>query len=331
MRNGQNPYRLDGVSAGTRPGTAYTEDVEPRYLEQTPVSEIQQEPYAPPQQQQEIYSPTPLQQQGNAYPQALEQQQQSQAAFVPVPIAQQQREIYPDPAQQQQQQDFASSSPPAQRVTNYAQTPVQPLPQQQQVTDHPQPPAQQQQPVFGQQSQEMPPPRNTALPRNVSTNYGEWLAPAAASVAGAGVGAAGYGAYKRHQREDDIPQQNEEDAEILEPATYQPSGQVADPVPSAVEPAVLSMPVDPEPTTRNFDEPSVPLPTQATANEPIAPPTSLPTATSVNEPLVEPSNLGGLEREGAHETGRIFPKILRHDTDISVSQLHVPGKFPRGA
>jgi hypothetical protein len=36
--------------------------------------------------------------------------------------------------------------------------------------------------------------------------------------------------------------------------------------------------------------------------------------------------LGGHEAKGAHETGR-FP-VVRHDTDISVSQLHVPGEFP---
>jgi hypothetical protein len=39
------------------------------------------------------------------------------------------------------------------------------------------------------------------------------------------------------------------------------------------------------------------------------------------------SVLGGHEARGAHETGR-FPKVVRHDTDISVSQLHVPGEFP---
>jgi hypothetical protein len=39
------------------------------------------------------------------------------------------------------------------------------------------------------------------------------------------------------------------------------------------------------------------------------------------------SVLGGHEAKGAHETGR-FPKVVRHDTDISVSQLHVPGEFP---
>lgn len=39
--------------------------------------------------------------------------------------------------------------------------------------------------------------------------------------------------------------------------------------------------------------------------------------------------LGGLEARGAHETGHIFPSVVRHNTDISVSQLHVPGSFPK--
>ncbi|KAK4983300.1 phosphatidylinositol 4,5-bisphosphate-binding protein [Elasticomyces elasticus] len=42
------------------------------------------------------------------------------------------------------------------------------------------------------------------------------------------------------------------------------------------------------------------------------------------------SHIGGLEAEGAHQTGRLFPRVLRHDTDMSVSRLHVPGEYPRG-
>jgi len=44
-----------------------------------------------------------------------------------------------------------------------------------------------------------------------------------------------------------------------------------------------------------------------------------------------PENLGGLEQEGAHETGTIFPKVIRHDTEMSISQLHIPGKYPKQA
>jgi len=32
----------------------------------------------------------------------------------------------------------------------------------------------------------------------------------------------------------------------------------------------------------------------------------------------------------AKPTGTIFPTVLRHNTDTSVSNLHIPGEFPRG-
>lgn len=38
--------------------------------------------------------------------------------------------------------------------------------------------------------------------------------------------------------------------------------------------------------------------------------------------------LGGLESEGARETGAIIP-LIRHGTNMSISQLHVPGEFPK--
>jgi hypothetical protein len=41
------------------------------------------------------------------------------------------------------------------------------------------------------------------------------------------------------------------------------------------------------------------------------------------------SELGGLEAKGAHETGKFFPSVVRHDTNMSISKLHVPGEFPK--
>lgn len=38
--------------------------------------------------------------------------------------------------------------------------------------------------------------------------------------------------------------------------------------------------------------------------------------------------LGGHEGKGARQTGSFFPAVVRHNTDMSVSQLHVPGEFP---
>ena len=41
---------------------------------------------------------------------------------------------------------------------------------------------------------------------------------------------------------------------------------------------------------------------------------------------------GGKEKEewpgnGLHPTGRIFPSVLRHDTEMSAGQLHIPGEW----
>jgi len=33
--------------------------------------------------------------------------------------------------------------------------------------------------------------------------------------------------------------------------------------------------------------------------------------------------------QNAHFTGRIFPAVIRHNTDVSVSNLHVPGEYPK--
>lgn len=62
------------------------------------------------------------------------------------------------------------------------------------------------------------------------------------------------------------------------------------------------------------------------------------TAAAISAPLSAPSagtaarsedeGLGGNERVGAHETGELFPRVIRHDTSLSVSALHVPGEFP---
>jgi hypothetical protein len=50
-------------------------------------------------------------------------------------------------------------------------------------------------------------------------------------------------------------------------------------------------------------------------------------ATPTNSSAQEEFPLGGNEKEGAHLTGQLFPKVIRHDTDITINRLHVPGEF----
>ena len=63
-------------------------------------------------------------------------------------------------------------------------------------------------------------------------------------------------------------------------------------------------------------------------------PTPLPTASAIaseltTDSLSDPTSppLGGNEAKGAHLTGSFFPRVVRHDTNLSISNLHVPGEF----
>ena len=209
----------------------------------------------------------------------------------------QQREVYPDPRHEQfSQQTQAPLAAHGTSVQQPTETYVQP---------------QQDQSFLGGEPAQQP----GGLARQNSSSYRDWMAPAAVGVAGAGAGAAGYAAYQSHEQEVAVPPQQEETfppRDAPAPETYQPSGFAAGP--AAGVPANTA--------TRDIDTTPTAFSTSDTAD---------PAATISMPPPGETSTLGGLEREGAHETGHIFPKIIRHDTDMSVSKLHVPGEYPKGA
>jgi hypothetical protein len=174
-----------------------------------------------------------------------------------------------------------------------------------------------------------------AKPIRQNTNYGSWMAPAAAGV---GAGALSSEAY-HHQQDKDLPSADTLAEEQQTPyEDERPRDLTAGNNPT--------MPTSNEAATNN--------PAAFTSNNGIsgathtttAPfPVLIPHSSNVPQspefvpyssstygaetPRAESSDaLGGLEREGAHETGAFFPKVVRHDTDMSVSQLHVPGEFP---
>lgn len=124
------------------------------------------------------------------------------------------------------------------------------------------------------------PANDDSLARH-NSQYGNWMAPAAAGVAGAGAGAVGMDAYRRHQQDAAVPE--------------------TDAIDHAKKEAVPQEDASATPTQES--------------------------SAGVGNASAIP--LGGKEAEGAHETGEFFPRVVRHDTDISVSHLHVPGKFPR--
>lgn len=222
-----------------------------------------------------------------------------------------------------QPQAYQSQVPPQEPVQNQAFF----LPGQQPATTY-----QQAQPVQAPAQQSFEPAQargfdsadSSALPRDSDprhSSYGDWMAPAAV---GAGAGVAGTAAYNHmNNKEDDIQQHQQQ--QPLQPETgVAGSRSLEDPLPAAPAPTTTSNTnnIIPIPAYNNAD-----MPNEQNTNTASAGPTSLnygPATTTDKS-----TTLGGQEAAGAHETGHIFPSVVRHDTDISVSQLHVPGSFPK--
>ena len=147
------------------------------------------------------------------------------------------------------------------------------------------------------------------LPAEQGVSSSDWIAPAAAGVGVAGIAAAAAAdAHAEKEQGEIVMPADEEKPEVPEKSARRSSP----PSESAVVVAVADKTA-----------------TDPKTNEPIVVATAVAPIPSGHVPKSE--ELGGLEREGAHETGRIFPRVIRHDTDMSISQLHIPGKFPKQA
>lgn len=168
-----------------------------------------------------------------------------------------------------------------------------------------------------------------------NSTYGDWLGGAAL---GAGAGALGTEAYRRYQRDETVPEDNV--ARSADPtsskAAYQPAT-MDEPTATSLPPADTTA-IPAAASAGNVAPSTAPFRSLGSdANYPKAQDTapafgSVPMNNSTvgNSTLGDTgSRLGGLESRGAHETGRIFPSVVRHDTDMSVSGLHVPGEFPK--
>jgi hypothetical protein len=148
--------------------------------------------------------------------------------------------------------------------------------------------------------------------------YGDWMAPAA-GVAGAGATVAATEAYIRHEQEREALGLEKDDPEVPAKSESKES-QIF------VENAVAV-----ESNRATTGKESV-----ASADEAVAAskPHTITTVEAANQPnattiAADSAALGGNEAEGARETGAIFPRVIRHNTDMSVSQLHIPGEYPK--
>lgn len=149
------------------------------------------------------------------------------------------------------------------------------------------------------------------------SNYGDWMAPAAAGVAGVGAGAVGAEVY-HHQQHEPFPSYEQQDEGIQTDPTIDTT-------------VASSFPV------KHDDDALLNVGQSASSVSPVTPVSGMTDDTEATEvtdlatPLASESNkfeLGGLEKEGARETGRAIP-VIRHRSDMSVSGLHIPGAFGR--
>jgi hypothetical protein len=174
---------------------------------------------------------------------------------------------------------------------------------------------------YSQPSSSIPPTQPT-IERHAS-NYGDWMGPAAGGVA---AGALGATAYRHHQQD----QPTEPEAPNA-PATQETAAPVSE----------LQAPVTQEPVTSTaYVSTSAPtwVPITEAPSE-LASATSISTIpTSVSTEPAPSLSLGEAEAAEAAPAAASdtvtkspsFPSILRNNTDISVSDLHVPGEYPKG-
>ncbi|KAF2707433.1 hypothetical protein K504DRAFT_411658 [Pleomassaria siparia CBS 279.74] len=147
-----------------------------------------------------------------------------------------------------------------------------------------------------------------------TSNYGDWMAPAAG---GAAAGVFGTEAYRRHQ----VKREQEKELQ-------QPMKEMSDATPTE-HPSAIPVPI----------AASTPAPISILASLPVElEPNSLVTSPAASHQsflgVVEPvpataSTVVANGGPASNEIGKIFPGVQRQDTDISVSDLHVPGEYPR--
>lgn len=160
-----------------------------------------------------------------------------------------------------------------------------------------------------------------------SSNYGDWMAPAAGGAAVGVVGGAATEHYWRQKRMEAEQSQSQP----------QPHSELGADVPP---PRAQGHTV---PSTAVSDRES--RPSGEGMSSIASPASSAPTTLSGVESVHgsgEPKRVGtgiSLESHTAYDTGRdgsliakptgaIFPSILRHNTDVTVRDLHVPGEYP---
>lgn len=226
----------------------------------------------------------------SAYYGSLPQQYQAQHHFAPVTDH--------NPANYQQQY------PPAQTQGPYeAQHIYQPTPQQ----------------VYPAQLSSYPPIEPDVVRHNSTTTYSNWLAPAAGGAAAGGMRAE---AYRRQQEKEAALK----DGELKDDEPWSPTEDAAAGTTAA---AAVAFPSTDKTSTRTssladtLDSEARAMATTTTSAKEANPAQIFADAAAANEAA------NGNGAAAAVAAAERPARVPRSDTDFSVSQLHVPGEYPR--
>jgi len=167
------------------------------------------------------------------------------------------------------------------------------------------------------------------------SNYGNWMAPAAGgAVGGAAAGALAAEAYRKKEMEQESISQKE-------PEQHYPVGYSTSPTVAPTIPQRNPEHVAPEVLSASAVQPTIPPPVltaaaAAAVNQTPSYQDRSVTHTPVNADQVpiHSERVNGrpvpVDLVGAVD-GTAQPRVARQNTDVSVSDLHVPGEYPKGA
>ncbi|KAJ4348496.1 phosphatidylinositol 4,5-bisphosphate-binding protein [Didymosphaeria variabile] len=263
-------------------------------------------------------------------------------------------EYHPDnpPQQLQQQTSYYANNLPATPGQNFANSQptapsaVQPVP-----FEAYQPSAPAQAPASQQQPQQQYPTFGQG--QRHASNYGDWMAPTAAGAGGLAAGGLGAEALHRHRQNQD--QDDQTNAALAgagvdgragptasqDYASHPASQIVSQHENAALVGGVVPIPVPPHsghdradgaqaPSVAHEAVVGVPAPVVATADRlPEWSAREFPQATPALAAAEEGNQLGNFQGNGEPVSHMAPPGVKRQNTDFSVSDLHVPGEYPK--
>ncbi|KAF1956590.1 hypothetical protein CC80DRAFT_412755 [Byssothecium circinans] len=226
-----------------------------------------------------------------------------------------------EPAPLQQQTSYFANNPPQPSQNNVLPGQAHASGNHQPLVNDAQPP-QALPPVNPQPQQYAPAVQQSSIQRHDST-YGDWMAPAAGAAGGVAFGALGADAHRRHQQHQEQPLQNQASAQQFREADALEGTTRAAPI---LERHPNHTAAPPNPATSAF----IPIPVSApVASEPdslaTTPSTNVQSFLGAAEVLPAGTSSKAVANGGADKPSA----VRRQNTDMSVSDLHVPGEYPK--